>query len=56
MLFVHSTDDERMPFGDSEQIVAQCRRAQLFAVAVLTHRRTARDAAVIARVADFVSP
>lgn len=55
LLVVHSRDDERMPFTDSEDLVPRARRATLLAVDGLTHRRSARDPAVVARIADFVS-
>jgi pimeloyl-ACP methyl ester carboxylesterase len=54
LLVVHSRDDERMPFADSEEIVPRARRGALLAVDGLTHRRTARDPDVVARIADFV--
>lgn len=55
LLLVHSTDDERYPFTDTEGVAPLCPRAALFAVHGLTHRRTAREPAVVARIADFVS-
>src|SRR4029079_6769528 len=56
LLVIHSVDDERMPFGDSEEVVRKSRRAELLAVSGLTHRRTARDPEVVARIADFLTP
>ena len=55
VLIVHSIDDERMPFSDSEEVVAECPRATLLAVEGLTHRRTARDSEVVAKMADFLT-
>lgn len=55
LLLVHSTDDERYPFSDAEEVAPRCRRADLFAVNGLTHRRSARAPEVVARVADFVT-
>jgi len=55
LLLVHSTDDERMPFVDSQEVVALCPRADLFAVHGLAHRKTARDPEVVTHIADFVT-
>jgi pimeloyl-ACP methyl ester carboxylesterase len=55
LLVIHSTDDERMPLSDSQEVVPSCRRGKLVVVDGLSHRRTARDPAVIARIADFVT-
>jgi pimeloyl-ACP methyl ester carboxylesterase len=55
LLFVHSRDDERNPFDEATQVVPRCRRAELFAVDGLNHRRTARDPDVVRRIADFVT-
>ncbi|HEX5616707.1 MAG TPA: alpha/beta fold hydrolase, partial [Acidimicrobiia bacterium] len=55
VLIVHSRADERNPFQGSADLVPQCRRAELFAVDGLTHRGTARDPAVVARIAEFVA-
>lgn len=55
LLVIHSVDDERNPFGDSEDVVIEAPRAQLVAVHGLSHRRTARDPEVVARIADFVT-
>ena len=55
LLLVHSTDNERYPFSDAEEVAPLCRRAELFAVDGLTHRRTARDPEVVSRIADFVT-
>jgi pimeloyl-ACP methyl ester carboxylesterase len=54
LLVVHSTDDERNPCRDSREVVPRCPRAELLVVDGLTHRRTARDPDVVARIADFV--
>jgi pimeloyl-ACP methyl ester carboxylesterase len=54
LLVIHSVDDERMPFSDSRDVVSECRRADLVAVNGLTHRRTARDPEVVARVVEFL--
>ena len=56
LLVIHSVDDERMPFSDSQEVVPECRRAQLVAVTGLTHRRTARDPDVVTCIADFLTP
>jgi pimeloyl-ACP methyl ester carboxylesterase len=56
LLVIHSVDDERMPFSDTEAVVSQSPRADLLAVSGLTHRRTARDPEVVARIADFLTP
>jgi hypothetical protein len=56
LLVVHSVDDERMPFSDTEAAVGQSPHAELLAVSGLTHRRTARDPEVVARIADFLRP
>ena len=55
VLIAHSRADERNPYSGSAELVPQCRQAELFTVDGLTHRRTARDPAVVARVADFVT-
>ena len=55
LLLVHSTDDERMPFVDSQEVVALCRTRDLFAVHGLAHRKTARDPEVVTRIARFVT-
>ena len=55
VLVIHSIDDEHMPFGNSQEVVPRCPRAELVAVNGLTHRKTARDPEVVARIADFVS-
>jgi pimeloyl-ACP methyl ester carboxylesterase len=55
LLLVHSEDDERMPIDDTREVAPRCRRARLHVVDGLTHRRTARDLAVVEHVADFVS-
>jgi pimeloyl-ACP methyl ester carboxylesterase len=55
LLLVHSADDERYPLSDAREIAPKCRRAELFEVEGLSHRRTARDPAVVARLADFVT-
>ncbi|MFZ6004314.1 MAG: alpha/beta fold hydrolase [Actinomycetota bacterium] len=55
LLLVHSTDDERYPFSDAVEVAPLCRRAELFAVQGLTHRRSARAPEVVARIADFVT-
>jgi pimeloyl-ACP methyl ester carboxylesterase len=54
LLVIHSVDDERMPFADSEELVRQCRRAELLRVEGLNHRKTARDPGVVARIAEFL--
>jgi pimeloyl-ACP methyl ester carboxylesterase len=54
LLVVHSVDDERMPFVDSEEVLALCDRGQLLVVEGLTHRRTARDPHVVAQTTDFL--
>jgi hypothetical protein len=46
---------ERNPAGDSEAIVPLISGAKLELVDGLTHRKTARDSAVVARIADFVT-
>jgi pimeloyl-ACP methyl ester carboxylesterase len=55
LLVIHSVDDERMPFGDSEAAVRACRRAELLRVEGLNHRRTARDPAVVETIASFLN-
>jgi pimeloyl-ACP methyl ester carboxylesterase len=55
VLVVHSRDDEHNPVHDTAEVIAQNRRARLELVDGLTHRRTARDAAVVHVVADFVA-
>ena len=55
LLVIHSADDERMPVGDSQEVVPTCRRGELVVVDGLSHRRTARDPEVVARVAEYVS-
>ena len=54
LLLIHSADDERTSLSDSQEVVSRCRRAELFVVHGLSHRRTARDPDVVARIADFV--
>jgi alpha-beta hydrolase superfamily lysophospholipase len=55
LLVVHSVDDERFPLGASQEFVPKCRRGELVVVDGLSHRKTARDPDVVARVADFVT-
>lgn len=55
LLVIHSADDERNPLNGSRELVPLCRRAELLVVDGLSHRRTARDPVVVARVADFVT-
>jgi pimeloyl-ACP methyl ester carboxylesterase len=55
LLLIHSTEDERYSFSDAQEVAPLCRRAELLAVHGLSHRRTARDPAVVTRVADFVA-
>ena len=55
VLVIHSVDDEHMPFHNSQELVPRCPRAELVAVDGLTHRKTARDPEVVARITDFVS-
>jgi len=55
LLLVHSVDDERMPFGDSEGVARQCPRATLLRVEGAKHRRTAREPDVVAAVAGWVT-
>jgi hypothetical protein len=55
LLLVHSTDDERMRFVDSREIVSLCPRADFFAVHGLAHRKTARDPEVVTRITGFVT-
>jgi hypothetical protein len=50
LLVVHSRDDENNPVRDTVEVIQQNPRAGLELVDGLTHRRTARDRAVI----DFV--
>jgi pimeloyl-ACP methyl ester carboxylesterase len=54
LLMIHSADDERFALSDSEEVVRKCRRGELVVVEGLSHRRTARDPGVVARVAAFV--
>jgi pimeloyl-ACP methyl ester carboxylesterase len=54
-LVVHSRDDERNPVSDTAEVIPQNQRARLELVDGLTHRRTARDPAVVNVVAEFVS-
>jgi pimeloyl-ACP methyl ester carboxylesterase len=55
LLVVHSSDDERNPCRDSEEVIPRCPRAELVVVDGLAHRRTARDPDVVARIADHVA-
>jgi pimeloyl-ACP methyl ester carboxylesterase len=55
LLVIHSVDDERFPLGASQAFVPKCRRGELVVVDGLSHRKTARDPDVVARVADFVT-
>jgi pimeloyl-ACP methyl ester carboxylesterase len=55
VLVIHSRDDERFSSGDSEEIVARMPNARLEIVDGLTHRRTARDPAVVSMIADAVT-
>jgi pimeloyl-ACP methyl ester carboxylesterase len=55
LLIVHSVDDERMRYSDSEALVAACPGATLVAVKELSHRRTARDPEVVIRLADWLA-
>jgi hypothetical protein len=55
LLVTNSADDERAALSDSQEVVPNCRRGELVIVDGLSHRRTARDPGVVARVLDFVS-
>lgn len=55
LLVIHSRDDERNPASDSEAVIPLIPGAKLELVDGLTHRKTARDSAVVARIADFVT-
>lgn len=55
LLVIHSRDDEHSPASGSEAIVPLISGAKLELVEGLTHRKTARDSAVVARIADFVT-
>ena len=55
LLFVHSVDDERMPSDATEELAATCPGSQVLLPNGLTHRRTARDPAVVDRIVDFLS-
>ncbi len=55
LLVIHSADDERNPVSGSQEVVPRCRHAELIVLGGLSHRRTARDPAVVARIADFVT-
>ena len=55
VLVIHSRDDEHMPYERSEEIVPLMRNARLCTVDGLSHRRTARDATVVAMIADAVA-
>jgi pimeloyl-ACP methyl ester carboxylesterase len=55
VLVIHSRDDERNAVIDTEAVIPLNPRAQLVLVDGLSHRRTARDPAVIRLVADFVA-
>jgi pimeloyl-ACP methyl ester carboxylesterase len=54
MLFVHSRDDERSPFGQSEELCAGCERAVFFAIDGASHRDTAREPEAIAAIVTFL--
>ena len=55
LLVVHSRDDERHSVRDTEAVMPRNPRARLVLVDGLSHRRTARDPAVVDLVAEFVS-
>ena len=55
VLVVHSSDDEHMPCSGSEEVVPLMPNARLHVVEGLSHRRTARDAAVVSMIADAVA-
>jgi hypothetical protein len=55
LLVIQSRDDERIDVADAQRIIPRILRAELLLVDGLTHRRTARDVAVISVVADFVT-
>jgi hypothetical protein len=55
VLVIHSRDDEHMPCQGSEEIVPLMPNARLHIVEGLTHRRTARDAAVVLMIANAVA-
>ena len=56
LLVVQSRDDERSNPADTEAVIPLHPRSRLELVDGLTHRRTARDPAVIELVCDFVAP
>jgi pimeloyl-ACP methyl ester carboxylesterase len=55
LLVVHSADDERMPVDDTRAVMAARPSHELHVVEGLSHRQTARDPAVVGRIADFVA-
>lgn len=55
LLVIHSRADEHSPVSDSEEIVPLIRGAKLELFDDLTHRKTVRADAVVARTADFVT-
>jgi pimeloyl-ACP methyl ester carboxylesterase len=55
LLVIHSRDDEHQPVSDSEAVIPLIPGATLELVDGLTHRKTARDPAVVTRIADFVT-
>lgn len=55
LLVIQSRDDERNDVRNAQEIIPRNPRAQLVVVDGLTHRRTARDPAVISIIADFVA-
>jgi alpha-beta hydrolase superfamily lysophospholipase len=55
LLAIQSRDDERHNPADTQEIIGKHPRAKLVLVDGLTHRRTARDAAVVGIVADFLT-
>lgn len=55
LLVVQSRADERNPVENAQEVIPRNPRARLVLVDGLTHRRTARDPAVVNLVADFVA-
>lgn len=55
LLAVHSAEDEEAPLEEARALVARWPGAQLDVVEGLGHRRLLKDAAVVQRVAEFVT-
>jgi pimeloyl-ACP methyl ester carboxylesterase len=54
-LFLHSLDDEQVPFDGAREASDRWRGSEFVLVDGLGHRQIAQDADVVARIVDFLN-